>query len=168
MCYTMDDLKFAAQRELCLDNIFGDMFDLVDIEYHDLPWSCIFADNCVNLTHVPETLCIDGEEYSYELSVISKERVKGSSAGAIRCTVKHPMFGQFTLVLRRPVMETVFCPAMEAVAQVKHQAAMASAKANVDSRSSAEKHKDSMAAFATQFKTSSPKKSSGFKKFFKI
>lgn len=168
MCHTMDDMKFASQREIHLDNVSGDLFDVVDIEYHDLPWDCIFADNCVNLTHVPEMLSIDGKEYSYELSVTSKERVKGCSAGAVRCTVTHPLFGKFTLVLRKPVMETVFCPAFQAAAEVRRQAAMAAAQANVDSRSSAEKHKDSMAAFASQFKASSPKKSSGFKKFFKL
>lgn len=163
----MDDLKFAAQRELCLDNVSGDLFDVVDIESHDMPWDCIFADNCVNLIHVPAVLCIDGKDDCYEVSVISKERVKGSSVGAIRCTVSHEMFGTFTLVLRRPAMETVFCPAFHAAAEARRQAALASAKANVDPRSMQEKNMDAMAAFASQYKVNSPKKS-GFKRFFKL
>jgi hypothetical protein len=168
MCYTMDDMKFASQRDIHLDGLTGNLQDVLDIEYYDLPWDCIFADNCVNLIHVPAMLCIDGKQLTFEVSVISKERVKGSSGGAIKCTVNNGMLGTFTLVLRRPTMDTVFCPTFQAAAEAKHQAAMASAKANVDSRSSAEKHNDSMAAFASQFKTNSPKKSSGFKKFFKL
>jgi hypothetical protein len=195
MCYTMDDGKFAAQREQYLDNLSGYMLDLVDMEYHELPWSCIFpsehqsgtarkhVDNC-NLTLVPATLCIDGKEYSYEVSVISKERVKDSIWGAVRCTVKNDLFGTFTLVLRRPAMDTVFCPALQAAAASDRQKAIASARANVEQTEDAKKFqekqtrdakkiqekqtRDAMAAFASQFKTNSPKKSSGFKKFFKL